>query len=85
MMKLERNGLDRRWGPGDGKRRGKVRCMGRKSREVKDDSERKGATHTRYSLSHNLCRTHKNEWEEKWKGEQSASLLCVKVFVFCAS
>lgn len=65
MMKLERNGLDRRWGPGDGKRRGKVRCMGRKSREVKDDSERKGATHTRYSLSRNLCRTHKNEWEEK--------------------
>lgn len=86
MMKLERNGLDRRWGSGDGKRRRKVRCMGRKSREVKDDSERKGATHTRYSLSLVISVAHtKMSGRKKWKGEQSASLSCVKVFVFCAS
>lgn len=61
-----------------------MRCMGGKSneKEVKDDSGRKGARHTRYSLSCNLCRTHKNEWEEKWKGEQSASFLCVMVLNF---
>ena len=58
---------DRRWGVqvNGGKRRGcKVRYMGGKSseKEVKDDSGKKGARHS--LLSRNLCRTHKNEWEE---------------------